>query len=269
MQELIELKGDLLKELQAVELQILSDVVKFCDEHQIAYCLTSGTLLGAVRHGGFIPWDDDIDISMPRADFERFLSMAEQLPDPYECVATRFNPQYPIGIVKVRKKGTVMKEPAMAKLNINHGVWIDIFPLDRVKDRDALPKRAKKVHVLTTVINHKLGVSSVKKSSTKLFCRVFGMFSVKALDRWRTKLMTAEEHTDGEYLTNFVSNLGYKNLLLHQDVYFPLKRMKFEHSEFSVPARSDIWLTAAYGDYMTPPPVNEQVNRHQIMELKL
>ncbi len=269
MQGLVELKGELLKQLQKTELQILSDVTQFCDQNGISYCLTSGTLLGAVRHKGFIPWDDDIDISMPRADFEKFLSMAKNLPDQYECVATRFNSDYPIGIVKVRKNGTVMKEPAMAHLNINHGVWIDIFPLDKVKNVEKLSKRAKKINILTTVINYKTASQKPKKLTTKMFCMVFSAFSVRTLDKWRTKIMTAEEKTDAKYLVNFVSNLGYKNLLFNEDVYFPFKKATFEGLEFSVPASPEKWLTSAYGDYMTPPPVDEQVNRHKILELKL
>lgn len=269
MDKCISLSGDLLKKLQETEYGILVDVAKFCDENDIKYCLTSGTLLGAVRHGGFIPWDDDVDISMPREDFEKFLSLASSLPKEYECVATRFNSKYPIGIVKVRKNGTVMKEPSMAHLDINHGVWIDIFPLDKVKNIKKLRTRVILNHLLTTAINYKLKCHTPEKMTTKIACILLGVFGVKTLDAWRIKIMSAEEKTDGEYLTNFVSNLGYKKLLFKKDVYFPLKKMKFEDGEFYVPNNSEKWLTSAYGDYMTPPPVEKQVNRHKILEIKL
>lgn len=265
----ISLKGELLKNLQQTELSILKDVTAFCEENEIRYCVSSGTLLGAVRHEGFIPWDDDVDISMPRSDFEKFLSLANRLPKQYECQATRFDARYPISIVKVRKRGTLMKEPSMEHLNIQHGVWIDIFPLDRVEDVSKLAKRARRIHLITTVIGYKLGTSHPIKRSTKLFCNIVGLVGVKRLDRWRTAIMMKEEESGGKMLTNFASNLGYKNLLFDEKVYFPLKKIKFEDAFFYAPADSDKWLKGAYGDYMTLPPVEQRINRHKISEIKL
>ncbi len=269
MNQTIRLEGELLKQVQQTELSILKDVAAFCEEKGINYCITSGTLLGAVRHNGFIPWDDDIDISMPRADYEKFLTYANDFIDGYEIVSTKLNNRYPIAIAKVRKCGTVMKEPSMAHLDINHGVWIDVFPLDKVDDIENLGKRAHKFNLLTTVINYKLKVSIPKKISTKLFCIFLSAFSVKQLDRFRTKIMASEEHANAKHYTSFASNLGPKNLLLGEDVYFPLKKVKFEDELFFAPAQCEKWLESAYGDYMTLPPENERVNRHKILEIKL
>lgn len=269
MSKCIPLKGELLRQLQQVELSILKDVAEFCDENKIRYCLSSGTLLGAVRHGGFIPWDDDIDISMPRADFEKFLSLADKLPKQYICQATRFDSRYSIPIVKVRKKGTIMKEPSMAHLDIEHGVWIDVFPLDKVSNINNLSKRARKIAILTTAIGYKNGIIHPTKLKTILFCKGLGLLGIKKLDQLRTNIMTEEEMGEGRQLTSFASNLGYKNLLFDEKIYFPLKKMKFEDASFWVPADSDKWLNGAYGDYMIPPPVDQQVNRHKITEIKL
>ncbi len=265
----LRLEGELLKELQKTELSILKDVASFCEDNGIRYCISSGTLLGAVRHGGFIPWDDDIDISMPRQDYEKFLSLAKNLPPIYVCESTIFNPNYPIAITKVRKKGTVMKEPSMEHLDISHGVWIDIFPLDKVKNLNNLSKRAHSFNLLTTAINYKLGVSLPKKVTTKLFCRILKLFSVRHLDKWRTKVMTAEENSNGKYFTSFASNLGPNKLLFEQEIYFPLKKIQFEDSFFYAPADSHKWLTGAYGDYLTLPPQKNRVNRHSVSEIKL
>ncbi len=270
MSDLIQLRGQLLKDIQSVELKILKDVAAFCDNNNIRYCITSGTLLGAVRHGGFIPWDDDIDISMPRADFEKFLVLSKNLPKEYTCVATRFDNNYPIGIVKVKKNGTVMKEPSMAHLDINHGIWIDIFPLDRVKNIKMLAVRARILYLINTAISNKLKiVREPSKTTTKIACWLLNKFSVKTLDRWRTFFMTLEENTNGEFYTSFVSNLGFKNLLFNENVYFPLKKAKFEDEYFNIPNNADQWLTAAYGDYMTPPPIEKQINCHRIQEIEL
>lgn len=269
MAECIQIKGDILKSLQQTELKILKDIVKFCDKNKIRYCLSSGTLLGAVRHQGFIPWDDDVDISMPRQDFERFLSLADQLPEPYICQATRFDPNYPSPIVKVRKKGTIMREPIYKDLNIEHGVWVDIFPLDRVSSVEKLRKRAHEIGLLTTAIGYKIGVYRPYKLRTRIVCFLLGLLGVKKMDEWRTKVMRADEKKNSNKLTNFASNLGYRNLLFDDLVYFPLKKLRFEDEEFYVPADWDKWLTSAYGDYMTLPPKEQQVNRHKISELRL
>ena len=263
----IEIKGPMLRKLQETELEILIDISNFCEKNGIQYFLTSGTLLGAVRHQGFIPWDDDIDISMPREDFERFLQLKDELPDTYFCQATRFEPNYPIPIVKIRKKGTVMKESAMAKLDICNGIWIDVFPLDKVKKVKRLQFRAMMIDIHTIAIGMKLGYRKPKRLSTTIFCRFLSLFSIKTLDRLRTRWMMREQNSDGEYLTSFTSNLGYEKLLLLREDYYPPKKMQFESHLFSVPQNYDKWLRNAYGDYHQLPPVEERVNRHKMIEL--
>lgn len=269
MNKIIPLDGALLKKVQETELSILKDVAAFCEEKNINYCITSGTLLGAVRHEGFIPWDDDIDISMPREDYEKFISYADDFLDGYEIVSTKLNNQYPIAIAKVRKYGTTMKEPSMAHLDINHGIWIDVFPLDKVKNIENLGKRSYKFNLLTTVINYKLGVSVPNKLTTKIFCILLSVLGVSKLDKLRTKIMTSEEDTDAEFYTSFASNLGPQRLLFNKNIYFPLRKIKFEDEEFFAPAESEKWLESAYGDYMTLPPENERVNRHKVLEIKI
>lgn len=269
MSKTVCISGELLTKLQKAELSILKDITDFCDKKNIRYCITSGTLLGAVRHGGFIPWDDDIDISMPREDYEKFLSYANDFIEGYELVCTRLNNQYPIAIAKVRKSGTIMKEPSMAHLNINHGVWIDVFPLDKVNDVNKLSKRAHKFNLITTVINYKLNVSIPRKAHTKLFCVLLGLLSVKTLDKIRTKIMTSDQNTSAKKYTSFSSNLGPYKLLFDEDVYFPLKKINFEDALFWAPNCCEKWLESAYGNYMQMPPESERVNRHKVLEIKL
>lgn len=265
----IPIEGDILQRLHKVELEILLEVTDFCQKYGIRYFLSSGTLLGAVRHRGFIPWDDDVDISMPRRDFERFLSLAKELPEGYTCQATRLNQQYPIPIAKVRKNGTVMKEPAMAHLHMNHGIWIDVFPIDKVARVDKLDRRAHGIQLLTTAINYKLKVSKPMKMRTILACGCLSLLGVRLLDFWRTRLMMWEESCDVDLYTNFASNLGCRRLLFPGEVLFPLQKMEFEGYFFCVPAQPEKWLESAYDDYMTLPPKAEQVNRHKVVELLL
>lgn len=268
MENVIELSGGLLRQVQLTELEILKAITSFLEENGLSYCLSSGTLLGAVRHGGFIPWDDDVDISMPRADFERLLSMADRLPEGLTLQATRLEEAYPLMMAKVRKDGTIMRETATASLPIHHGVWIDIFPLDRVKHENRLLRRAKIIALLTTAIYYRYGMTK-PKPHTALLCRLLGLFGVRRLDAWRTRVMMAEERTDGTLYTSFASNLGCKRLLFSEEVYVPFRRMPFEDADFFVPNQAEVWLQAAYGDFRTPPSEEKRKNVHRVQELKL
>jgi len=269
MGETVNLKGDLLRRLQLVELEILKVTAHFCEAHNLQYCLSSGTLLGAVRHGGFIPWDDDIDISMPRKDFEKFLSMASQFPQEYVVQATRIDPHYPLGMAKIRKKGTIMREPALANLPIEHGVWIDVFPLDQIEHKENLLFRSHMIAFCSTVLYAKLGITFPSKFTTRLACQLCGLVEVKKMDQLRTAFMAWDEKKNCKYLTSYASNLGSKNLLFSKETYFPLRKIVFEGHSFFAPNDVNCWLHGAYGDYMIMPPVEQQINRHKICELKI
>ena len=113
-------------------LQILCATDKICTEHHLTYWLEGGTLLGAVRHHGFIPWDDDMDISMPRKDYEQFLKIAPQLlPKDLFLQTQQSDPQYKLPIAKIRKRGTLLIETGeTGNENYCHGIFIDIIPND-------------------------------------------------------------------------------------------------------------------------------------------
>ena len=136
---------DVLHGLQRVELEILLEIDRVCREHGIKYFLDSGTMLGAARHGGFIPWDDDIDISMLRDDYDRFLEVAQDsLGEKYFVQTRKTDPKATNSFAKVRKNGTTCIEYS-AKLDGSHtGIWVDIFPFDTVLNTEENKKRKKK-----------------------------------------------------------------------------------------------------------------------------
>lgn len=120
-----------LRKVQLVQLEILIEVDRACKENGIRYWLDSGTLLGAVRHKGFIPWDDDLDIAMQRADYDRFLELAPSiLGENYFLQHWNNDPGYPLPWAKVRKKGTIYTEYQFQNLNSYNGIYIDVFPFD-------------------------------------------------------------------------------------------------------------------------------------------
>ena len=119
------------KTLQDIELDILKQFINICNKENLQYYVVGGTLLGAVRHKGFIPWDDDIDVSMPRQDYEKFLTVAKKyLSEPY-FLQTRITDKNTLfNYAKIRNSNTTFIEQSIKKLDMNHGVFIDIFPLD-------------------------------------------------------------------------------------------------------------------------------------------
>ena len=120
-----------LNELKRIELEMLKTFIKICKKHNFMYFLVGGTCLGSVRHGGFIPWDDDIDVGMPRSDYNKFIKIAsEELPGNMFLQTFFTDEQYPCAFAKIRNNDTTFIEKGLRKSNINHGIYIDIFPLD-------------------------------------------------------------------------------------------------------------------------------------------
>lgn len=131
----IVLTKDQQNRIQQLELEVLIEFDKICRRHNLKYTLAGGTLLGAVRHDGFIPWDDDVDVTMLRKDYEKFTQVYyQELNDRLFFQSKDTDPQYQYPFSKVRIKDTIFKETFLAKYNINHGVYIDVFPIDNVYD---------------------------------------------------------------------------------------------------------------------------------------
>lgn len=118
-----------MNELQKCQLGILKEIDRVCKENQIKYCLAFGSCLGAVRHKGFIPWDDDVDVFMPIDDFERFNHCYEKIKKPYFIQSKLTDKEYGLLITRVRNSDTTLIEKAEINRNINHGVFVDIYPL--------------------------------------------------------------------------------------------------------------------------------------------
>ena len=121
--------------LQQKELELLTLFIQICSQLELRYYLVCGTALGAVKYGGFIPWDDDVDVSMPREDYEVFLQKAPALlPEHVFLQNYRTDPAFPQIFSKLRNSNTTYIEKSAGKLPINHGIYIDIFPLDLMED---------------------------------------------------------------------------------------------------------------------------------------
>ena len=124
-----------LKKLHKVEIEILDEIVRICKKHNIKYSLFAGTMLGAVRHAGFIPWDDDIDVGMLRSDYEKFIKIAhEELDSKFSLDCFEYNKKYHLGFAKIKKNGTIFDEEASHHMDNHKGIFVDVFPVDNVYD---------------------------------------------------------------------------------------------------------------------------------------
>ena len=128
------MKKEILDKLHITHIKILDEIVRICDENKLNYFLIGGTLLGAVRHKGFIPWDDDLDIAMPRKDYDKFLNIAKkQINNNYILEYNKTNRKYWLPFAKVRLKNTLYVENTIKNYETNKEIWVDIFPIDNVK----------------------------------------------------------------------------------------------------------------------------------------
>ncbi len=268
---------NILRQVQLTQLEILTEVDKICRKHNIKYFLISGTLLGAVRHKGFIPWDDDVDIGMHRKDYDLFLEIAGRtLAKKYFCQSVYSEPDYYLPYAKVRKNGTKYVEASIKHLNINKGVYIDVFPIDNVPDNALLRFiHRMELQILFRMVLEKSGI--IISEDQRLSRRVaytmlrifFKPFKKRNLLLYMDQRMKAYSGQKTTCLTNIGSSYGYTREQRQSYIFESLSETEFEGRLFYVPVQAHEYLTGLFGDYMTPPPVDQRENRHGIVEVQL
>ncbi len=251
-----------LTKLQKVETAMLREIVRVCEKERIRYFLIGGSALGAVRHGGFIPWDDDIDIGMPRPDYEKFLSLApKELPRDLFLQTPETDPDYPLTFAKVRKTDTSFIETKYAHLRMNHGVYVDLFPLDGASKHPL----AQKIDAWLFTIHReaillKLGVK--RRIFPKIVpSLVYAIFPLKYLREKIEKLMRKYDYGESGLVHNWNGRWGRRETV-------PLGffgegcPIRFEGLEVRIPADHDGYLRSLYGDYIALPPEEERKSPH-------
>ncbi len=259
------MENELLKKIQSCEIGILGQIDALCKKHGLEYFSIGGTTLGAVRHEGFIPWDDDIDIAMPRGDYEKFLEVAKkELPEGFTLQHYSTEPLTPFYFTKIRRDGTRFVEYYLRDLPIHHGVFVDIFPFDNIPDNKYLVKPhyylcrffyqlflSKSVNRvcssrLEQVGQYKKGYKHyIRKTLHFLLKPMPKKWIVGALD-WSCRMFNGRP-------TEKMAHIVRRRLAVSSGMLHPLREMKFETMTIPVPNDYDAYLRNQYGDYMTIP----------------
>lgn len=258
-----------LKKLHGVELEILKEFIRICNNNNLKYFAVGGTLIGTIRHKGFIPWDDDIDIGMPRKDYDKFISIAtKEMNEKYFIQPGHDYKNSWQPFTKIRKKDTLADEKNIAHIDYPKGIFIDIFPFDNTNTNHSILFKIKCniIVTITDTIYYKWGAKKIDEIRRKGLCRFFSLFSIKFLKKIQLKLMTSKNNKETKYLVSYGGSYSMYKETQPKDVFFPLKTKKFEGIDIKVPNKYDAYLREIYGDYMKLPPKEKRVN-HSMMNI--
>lgn len=261
-----------LKKLQQVELDMLRTVDAFCRKHDIGYFLDGGTCIGAVRHGGFIPWDDDIDLGMMREDYERFVRLfEEEPPEGYSIHTFQNTKNYSYMFAKVYREGTKFLARESLDAGLDSCIYLDVFAYDYVNpamDEGELAKCINRAMLWQRMIylyytpNPAIQPTASFRALKRVLCRgahkaVRLLFSPEALaakyDRFVARIAEGGSPEASERIC-CVQDFGS----LRTDDVLPPQAVAFEGEPFLAPRDIDAYLTMMYGDYMTLPPEDKR-----------
>lgn len=262
--------GDpILVEIQQKERAMLKALLECFETLHLRYFLLGGSCLGAVRHQGFIPWDDDIDVGMPREDYEAFLKMGQaHLPKPYFLQCSSSDPDCPYCFAKLRDSSTTFVESSVASIKMNHGLFVDVFPLDRYDGNSAYFRKRRFLYCSISKLYPDYGQNDPwPRKAVRGVCRVLVPDYRAARDRI-DKLNKAQNAKGGPYMINFEGAWGDKEIF-KREIFGSGAKARFEGMDVIVPERYDEFLAQLYGDYMSYPQPERRVSHHYVKEVDM
>ncbi len=267
-------QGTELRKLQLCELKIMERFAEICDKNGLRYFLMGGTFLGAVRHKGFIPWDDDIDVGMPREDYDRFCDLVDDaLPESYVFRNFTKGNEMTIYYSRIEDSSFVIRDFS-ANINRIRYAWIDIFPLDGMPNNGVLRnihkfvllscKLALQYSNFSTVVNQDL---PGRRGLEKVLIGVGNLIKPERFFNtqdclWKLdKALRKYRYADSNQVVNFLGAYKFREMF-PKEIYEKTADYEFEGKRYCAPADYDKVLSQMYGDYMTPPPDADKYKHH-------
>lgn len=256
---------EILRQLQLTEAEMLSEIARICDENSLNYYLIGGTLLGAVRHKGFIPWDDDLDIAMPRKDYEKFKVLCQtELNEKYYLHSIDTDPKYWVSFIKIRKKDTIFEPMQDKTIDTPYkGVYVDVFPLDNAKKERSLFQdfQAGICKALTSFQYRRRKATMPTKTPALIVIAwpILSLFPIKKISKIIDWVMQWDKKESDQYYANIGSNINIHKQTIEKVRFNPPSKLEFEGKLYSAPKEYDYVLTRLYGDYMVLPPEEKRV----------
>lgn len=257
-----------IEEIKQIEIGILDHVVEICKKYHLKYFLAYGTLLGAVRHQGFIPWDDDIDIYMPRPDYEKLCDVWNNEAGIYELMECSRNPKYVYSFAKVVDKRTILFEKDV-KIQYKMGIYIDIFPYDGLKGGPEKNKRfLQNCENLEKLRSYAMFSKQAfaHENAVKNIGRQIGWYMLKLLGAARlARILNKKAQRDRVEESDWVGCMAtrhYTKEMMPKEWFEEEMDLLFEGKYYKVPKEYDKILKTGYGDYMQLPPEEERVPYH-------
>ncbi len=265
-----------LRKLQITELNGLDEVKRICELHNLKYFLIAGTLIGAIRHKGFIPWDDDIDIGMMRSDFDKFIEYCKT-----DLDKEHFFLQTPstekgsadFELARIRLNDTKFVETHRKNLNIHHGIFVEVFPYDDLPDNKLKCLfYSDSFRLLKKAVGLRMGYRyKAKNLFNRVIMYILSFFTrfcplnkmINKMNNYHLKY----QNPDSEYVFLIAGGTSYKEERHLRKTVTELSEAEFEGKMYPIPKDYDTFLKEQYGDYMTPPPVEKQVNQCLVEEI--
>lgn len=246
---------------------ILKDFIKICEENDLTYYMYAGSLLGAIRHNGFIPWDDDLDVIMFRDDFEKFKKIFNSPNDKYKLLSIETEKDYFHLLSKLMLNNTKFEEKWVNQVDFNIGINIDIFVLDDLSDN----KLKRSFQLKKSFLYNKLLIMSkiklddlpfITKVITHVGYHILNLFRIKpsTINKKCLSFLKKYKNPNAEYVFDISANANEYPQIFRKSDFESIKRIKFEDIEVNVPANYDYILKSLYGDYMQLPPKEDRYN---------
>lgn len=253
-----------LEEIHKYEIEMLKVFVSICEKYELRYYLAGGTLLGAIRHKGFIPWDDDIDILMPRSDYDKFLNYAEEIErsKKYRLAAYELgNLNYPF--CKIFDIRTSIEKKYIVD-STEQNLWIDILPLDGLPKSSKITARLfrksliarRLLKIKKSIIGQ--GTTWIKKIMKPVVKVFISVIRVQDLVAYINRISRTYSIEDSEYVGGIAMGYGINEKMPKVEFLEPVK-VEFESMFLNAPSCWDFYLKSLYGNYMELPPLEKQI----------